>query len=343
MQENQYNFKEIADLLQWQYDYCTKLDNLLVYNVRGYRSIFSIQPTKQQWFSRGFIEQTIRNLNQFWRGPGKHIEITTRNPYKELIDSESKADAWLTTFINDFDSNETEAIDQAIMHLDWQEMTMVNLLKSFNRLLISVESDYVQRLDSQQAGSIIRNRLATIARDRLINQNPALLHQTYRDLEHDVYSALEKFIEANEARDSQKAIQEAKANLRTVINSITTSGNGNVINTGNDATVTATIHQQSVGHGVTAESVADEIRQFTTQIRELLERENVNEETKEDITHQLTAVERQVSRETPNFTIAGKALSVVETLLTDALSNQTAPVILAGIHQVMAHIQTLSI
>jgi hypothetical protein len=97
-----------------------------------------------------------------------------------------------------------------------------------------------------------------------------------------------------------------------------------------------------VGQGFTAESVAEEIRQLTAQIRELLERENMDEDTKEDVTYQLAAVERQSAKEAPNFTVAGKALGVVETLLTDALSSQTAPVILAGIQQVIGHIHVLS-
>jgi hypothetical protein len=141
-------------------------------------------------------------------------------------------------------------------------------------------------------------------------------------------------------------IQTLKANnlqITHIMNTtINTTGNSNTVNTGSGATVTATINQQSVGQGVTAESVAEEIRQLTAQIQELLRQSDGDKDAKEEVVHQLATVDRQVGKETPNFTIAGKALGVVETLLTDALSGQTAPVILAGIQQVIGHIQTLS-
>jgi len=153
--------------------------------------------------------------------------------------------------------------------------------------------------------------------------------------------ALELEKELGEETDIQTLSADNSQITHIVNNIINTTGSGNVINTGQSATVTTTIHQQSVERGITAESVAEEIRQLTAQIRDSLKQPDGNEDAKEEMIHQLATVDRQVGKETPSFIIAGRALGIVETLLTDALSSQTAPVILAGIQQVIGHINVL--
>ncbi|MBD2752622.1 hypothetical protein [Spirosoma validum] len=134
----------------------------------------------------------------------------------------------------------------------------------------------------------------------------------------------------------EKREQENKSQQPFISYNFNNSGHGNIINTGNNSFLKATANRSNSVRVSTPETLKDELQKLTTQIKDLLDKiDTLESDTKEEAIHQVEVVERQVAKAEPNFSLIGKALQMIETLLMDAVSNEYTPLILDGIRHLL--------
>jgi hypothetical protein len=75
-------------------------------------------------------------------------------------------------------------------------------------------------------------------------------------------------------------------------------------------------------------STKDEIRAFIEDLKGKLEVLGLNSDEQEDIKHEITRIETQVSREKPRVSIINEGLKTINTILLGVATNAYTPIIL---------------
>lgn len=127
----------------------------------------------------------------------------------------------------------------------------------------------------------------------------------------------------------ERTIGHIHAENVTFGNNYQTKGNQNTVVQGNHNT------QQNNS----PEKLVEEVKALSNQIAELLSQvDEIKSETKQDITHQLHAVNSQVSRAEPNFKIVGKGLEIIEGLLLNVAATAYTPTIMGALEKLISRL-----
>ena len=323
--------KEIEDLLKWQYNHLVELDDYMMTHAKGYRSVFL---KDSAWYNKTFIGQTIIRFYQFRNEIGKGLLFKNRpiSDFIEEIDSDNK---WLVDFKKKRKSV-YRTLDIGETYIGLHVVKLIHVLTGVTAYIIDLEYEHVKNLDSSLAKQAVRKKLFELESEKIKTNVSCRLRDGSREKEYKLYELLAQHLASDDSGISPEASKQEKERIQTIMLTIMNTCDGNVINTGNHTSIKADIDQNNTQSISTPNSLIAEVQQLTEQVRNLLDKiDSIEPDIKEEVSHQVTTVERQISKENPNISLIGKSMQIIESLLLDAATNEFTPLILEGIRHLL--------
>ena len=326
------DLEEIEYLLRWQYSHLVELDDYMITHAKGYKSIFL---KDSAWYNRASISETIIRFYWFRSGIGKDLIFKNRpiNDFIEEIDSHKK---WLVDF-----KKKRQPFDESLaltgkMYIGLHVQNLILTFSNVTQFIIDREYECVINLDRSLAKQAVRKKLLELESEKIKISNSCRLRDQSREKEYRLYQLLSQYLASDDSGISTDDSKQEKERLQTIMLTITSTGDGNIINTGNHASIKADIDKNNAQSISTSESLKAEVQQLTEQVKSLLDKiDSIELDTKEEVIHQVTAVERQIGKDKPNFNLIGKSMQIIESLLLDAATSEYTPLILESIRHLL--------